>query len=165
MITIAPLLPEHWEDVREIHVEGIATGEATFETDSVPDWETWSGEHLEFGRLAAMIGDRVVGWAALTRVSDRCVYAGVAEVSVYIGEHARGRGVGSKLMQALIEESEKHGIWTLQAGVFTENASSIALHEKLGFRIVGRRERLGKLKGEWRDVMLLERRSDVVGIE
>ncbi len=165
MITIEPLLPEHWKDVRRIHLEGIATGEATFETDSAPDWETWSGDHLEYGRIVALLGDRVVGWAALTPVSDRCVYAGVAEVSVYVGSEARGQGVGSRLMAALVEESEKHALWTLQAGIFDGNDASVSLHEKYGFRIVGVRRRLGKLKGRWRDVLLMERRSDVVGVD
>ena len=164
MITLAPLLPEHWEQVRRIHLEGIATGEATFETDSAPDWETWSGEHLEYGRLVALSGDRVIAWAALTAVSDRCVYAGVAEVSVYVGAEARGQGVGSQLMAALVDESEKHGLWTLQAGIFDGNDASVSLHEKHGFRVVGVRKRLGKLEERWRDVLLLERRSDKVGI-
>jgi phosphinothricin acetyltransferase len=165
MITLAPMLPEHWEHVRRIHLEGIATGEATFETESAPDWETWSGEHVEFGRLVALSADRVVGWAALTPVSDRCVYAGVAEVSVYVGAEARGHGVGSLLMAALVEESEKHGLWTLQAGIFDGNDASVSLHEKFGFRVIGLRERLGKLKGRWRDVLLLERRSQNVGVD
>jgi len=165
MISIVPLLPSHWEDVRRIHLEGIATGEATFETESAPDWETWSGEHLDFGRLAALSEDRLVAWAALTPVSDRCVYAGVAEVSVYVGEDARGQGVGSRLMAALIEASEENGIWTLQAGIFTHNEKSITLHEKFGFRVVGKRERLGKLKEQWQDVLLLERRSNRVGVD
>jgi len=146
-------------------LEGIATGEATFETESSPDWETWSGEHLDFGRLAALSEDRVVAWAALTPVSDRCVYAGVAEVSVYVGEDARGQGIGSQLMAALIEAAEGNGIWTLQAGIFPQNEKSVTLHEKFGFRIVGKRERLGKLKGQWQDVLLLERRSNRVGVD
>jgi len=165
MITVAPLRPEHWDHVRRIHLEGIATGEATFETDTAPDWETWSNEHLEFGRLVALSNDRVVGWAALTPVSDRCVYAGVAEVSVYVGAEARGQGIGSLLMEALVDESEKHGLWTLQAGIFDGNVASVSLHEKHGFRVVGVRRRLGKLEKVWRDVLLLERRSQIVGID
>ena len=106
-----------------------------------------------------------MGWAALTPVSDRCVYAGVAEVSVYVGAEARGQGVGSLLMAALVDESEKHGLWTLQAGIFDGNDPSVTLHEKFGFRVVGVRKKLGKLKGRWRDVLLLERRSDEVGID
>lgn len=165
MITLAQMLPEHWDQVRRIHLEGIAMGEATFETDSAPDWETWSGEHLDYGRFVALASDRVVGWAALTPVSDRCVYAGVAEVSVYVGAEARGQGVGSQLMAALVDESEKHGLWTLQAGIFDGNETSVSLHEKYRFRVVGVRKRLGKLKSRWRDVLLLERRSDIVGLD
>jgi phosphinothricin acetyltransferase len=165
MVIVTPLLPEHWEDVRRIHLQGIATGAATFETDAAPDWESWSAGHLEFGRFVAIGDGRVLGWAALTAVSDRCVYAGVAEVSVYIAEDARGCGVGSKLMARLIEESEAHEIWTLQAGIFPDNTASLALHEKAGFRIVGRRVKLGKLKGRWMDVLLLERRSQRVGVD
>lgn len=165
MIEILPLSSEHWEDVRRIHAEGIDTGAATFETEPAPDWERWSEEHLECCRLVAVSEGRVVGWVALSPVSDRCVYGGVAEVSIYVAEEARGIGVGSRLMQKLIDESEDHGIWTLQAGVFPENESSTALHEKHGFRVVGRRERLGKLRGHWQDVLLLERRSERVGID
>lgn len=164
-IAIEPMRPEQWDDVRRIHREGIETGKATFETDAAPSWDDWSQEHLEFGRIVAVHDGGVVGWAALTPVSDRCVYAGVAEVSIYIAGEARGRGIGSMLMRALVEESERNGIWTLQAGIFTDNEHSIALHEKCGFRIVGRRERLGKLKGVWKDVLMLERRSDRVGID
>jgi phosphinothricin acetyltransferase len=165
MVEIIPMLPEHWEALRRIHVEGIATGEATFETEPAPSWEHWSSGHLEHSRLVAVDGDLLVGWAALSGVSDRCVYGGVAEISIYIAAEARGQGIGSRLMRALIEESERHGIWTLQAGIFAENAHSVALHERHGFRLVGRRERLGKLRGRWRDVLLLERRSSVVGID
>jgi L-amino acid N-acyltransferase YncA len=165
MIEICPVMREHWKDVRRIHAEGIDTGMATFETESASDWERWSEEHLEHCRFAAIHEGSVVGWAALSPVSDRCVYGGVAEVSIYIGAEARGIGVGSRLMQHLIEESEEQGIWTLQAGVFPENEPSIALHEKFGFRVVGRRERLGKLEGRWRDVLMLERRSDRVGVD
>ncbi|UCF18177.1 MAG: N-acetyltransferase [Gemmatimonadota bacterium] len=165
MLEIVRLDRSHWEDVRRIHREGIDTGEATFETEPPPSWEAWSASHLEYGRLAALIDSRVVGWAALTPVSDRCVYAGVAEVSIYVAAASRGQGVGSRLLVRLIEESEDNGIWTLQAGIFAENQTSITLHERCGFRVVGRRERLGKLKGRWRDVMMLERRSERVGIE
>jgi phosphinothricin acetyltransferase len=165
MISIAPLQREHWEDVRRIHAEGIASGVATFETEPAPDWESWSASHLEFGRLVAILDGRVAGWAALSQVSDRCCYGGVAEVSIYIAADRRGQGLGSKLLQRLIEESEEHGIWTLQAGVFPQNATSVTLHEKAGFRVVGRRERLGKLRGRWQDVLLMERRSDRVGVD
>lgn len=164
-IAIEAMRSEQWDDVRRIHLEGIASGKATFETDAASSWNDWSEEHLEFARLVAVHDGRVVGWAALTPVSDRCVYAGVAEVSVYIAGAARGRGIGSQLMRALIDESEHHGIWTLQAGIFADNEPSIALHEKFGFRIVGHRERLGKLRGVWKDVLMLERRSRRVGVE
>lgn len=164
MITIAPLLPEHWPSVREIYAQGIATGEATFETET-PSWEQWNAEHLGTCRLVARRNGEVVGWAALSPVSDRCAYEGVAEVSVYVGTDHRGHGIGSRLLEDLITASEKHGIWTLQAGVFPENEASVRVHEKLGFRRVGRRERLGKLDGRWRDVVLLERRSDIVGVD
>jgi phosphinothricin acetyltransferase len=163
-IAIESMRPEHWGEVRRIHLEGIETGKATFETDAALSWDDWSGQHLKFGRLVAVRGG-VVGWAALTPVSDRCVYGGVAEVSIYIAAEARGQGVGSLLMRALIDEAERHGIWTLQAGIFADNRPSAALHEKCGFRIVGRRERLGKLQGVWKDVLLLERRSERVGID
>lgn len=165
MISVSTLEERHWPEVRRIHAEGIATGEATFETEPPSLWAAWSGSHLEYGRLVALADGEVVGWAALTAVSDRCVYAGVAEVSVYVGAEARGKSVGSKLMARLIEEAEAHGIWTLQAGVFPENAQSIALHAKFGFRTVGCRERLGRLGGRWRDVLLLERRSARVGVD
>jgi phosphinothricin acetyltransferase len=165
MITIAPMKPEHWEDVERIHREGIATRAATFETESEASWEAWSESHLDYARLVAVRDGGVVGWAALSPVSDRCVYGGVAEVSIYVGAEARGGGIGSRLLTALIEESEANGIWTLQAGIFPVNEHSIVLHEKLGFRVVGRRERLGQLDGEWMDVMLLERRSKRVGID
>jgi len=150
--------------VNRIYSEGIATGHATFETEP-PTWDVWNLTHLDVGRLSAVQGEEVVGWGALAAVSDRCVYGGVAEVSVYVSGAHRGKGVGSLLLEGLIAESEEHGIWTLQAGIFPENEASVVLHEKLGFRKVGVRERLGKLKGVWRDVVLLERRSRVVGVD
>jgi L-amino acid N-acyltransferase YncA len=160
---ITPMHPDDWPAVREIYREGIATGHATFETD-VPDWEKWDSSHRQDCRLIARIGEQVLGWAALSPVSGRCVYAGVAEVSVYVAAAARGSGVGKALLQALIEESELHRIWTLQAGIFPENAASIALHKSRGFREVGVRLRIGKRDEVWRDVLLLERRSSTVGI-
>jgi L-amino acid N-acyltransferase YncA len=160
---ITPMQPDDWLAVREIYREGIASGHATFETD-VPDWEKWDSSHRQDCRLIARIGEQVLGWAALSPVSGRCVYAGVAEVSVYVAAAARGRGVGKALLQALIEESELHRIWTLQAGIFPENAASIALHKSRGFREVGVRRRIGKRDEVWRDVLLLERRSSTVGI-
>lgn len=159
---IDEMRPQDWDTVRLIYLEGIATGQATFETEA-PEWDLWDRSHLPFGRLVAREDQSVMGWAALSYVSDRCVYAGVVEVSVYVGESSRGHGIGHALLQALVAESEKNGIWTLQAGIFPENSASIELHRKCGFREVGRRERLGKLDGVWRDVMLLERRSPVVG--
>lgn len=161
---IAPLRPSHWDAVRVIYAEGIATGHATFETEP-PEWEDWDRSHLRFARLIAERDDVVVGWAALAPVYDRCVYSGVAEVSIYVAPDRRGEGIGSRLLGRLIVESEANGIWTLQAGVFPENEGSVALHRKHGFREVGRRERLGMLNGEWRDVLLLERRSPIVGVD
>ncbi len=153
-----------WEQVRAIYLEGIATGNATFETEA-PSWEAWDSSHLPFARLVARFGDRVAGWAALSPVSQRCVYGGVAEVSVYVSQTQRHSGIGRQFLEALISESERNGIWTLQAGMFPENVGSLALHRRSGFREVGRRERIGKLNGVWRDTILLERRSPVVGLE
>lgn len=157
-----PLERRHWEAVRSIYEEGIASGLATFETEA-PDWETWDREHTSEPRRVAIEGDRVVGWAALSPVSDRCVYGGVAEVSIYVAGKARGRGVGRTLLADLVRESERKGYWTLQAGVFVRNEASIRLHKACGFREVGVRERLGARGDVWHDVMLLERRSRVVG--
>jgi len=159
---ITQMCPEDWPAVRQIYGEGIATGDATFETE-LPDWEKWNASHRQDCRLIARAGDQILGWAALSPVSARRVYAGVAEVSVYVAAAARGRGVGRALLQALIDESERDQIWTLQAGIFPENTASIALHRYCGFREVGVRRRIGKLGETWRDVLLLERRSQVVG--
>jgi L-amino acid N-acyltransferase YncA len=153
-----------WEQVRSIYQEGIATGDATFEKDA-PPWEKWNESHLPSCRLVARSGDTVLGWAALSSVSNRCVYGGVAEVSIYIGQQNRGIGLGRSLLTALIAESEKNGLWTLQAGVFPENKASIGLHKGCGFREIGRRERIGKMDGRWRDTVLLERRSSMVGTD
>ena len=153
----------HWEEVRGVYFEGLATGHATFETEP-PDHARWDASHLPCCRLIALEGVRVAGWAALSPVSAREVYAGVAEVSVYVGERFRGRGVGRALLEALVRESEAAGLWTLQASVFPENVASVALHRACGFREVGRRERVGRLGGRWRDTLLLERRSKVVGV-
>jgi len=161
-LLIEPMRPQDWPQVRAIYLEGIATGNATFE-QTAPEWETWDAGHLTDARIVARAGADVLGWAALSRVSGRCVYAGVAEVSIYVAERARGQGVGRQLIARLIADSEAAGIWTLQAGIFPENHASIALHERAGFRTVGRRERLGKMNGRWRDVVLLERRSANVG--
>jgi L-amino acid N-acyltransferase YncA len=151
-----------WEAVSAIYAEGIATGCATFET-AAPTYEDWDAAHLPGHRLVARAGGAVLGWAALSAVSGRAVYRGVAESTIYIAERARGQGIGAGLLGALIEGAEADGIWTLQAGIFPENAASIALHERGGFRVVGTRERLGMLGDAWRDVVLMERRSQVVG--
>jgi phosphinothricin acetyltransferase len=164
-IRIDPMTPDDWPNVRAIYLEGIATGNATFETDA-PSWEAWDRAHVADPRLVARDADgSVLGWAAVTPVSGRCVYAGVADLSVYVSAAARGRGVGRALLTALIQSSERAGIWTLQAGIFPENAPSLALHRACGFRDVGRRERIGKMHGVWRDVLLLERRSVSAGID
>lgn len=163
-VAIERMRPEDWEAVRAIYLEGIATGQATFETDA-PQWEEWDSAHLPFARLVARDGDAVLGWAALGTVSRRRAYAGVAEVSVYVAISLRGQGVGGSLLESLITESEANGIWTLQAVMFPENQASLALHRRAGFREVGRRARIGKLKGEWRDTILLERRSLKIGTD
>jgi len=152
-----------------IYREGIATGHATFES-SVGDWESWSTGHLEQCRLIADRAGEVLGWAGLSPVSGRCVYGGVAEISVYVAARARGQGLGRQLLERLVEASEVAGIWTLQAGIFPENAASVALHREVGFEVVGRRRALGRMEygplaGRWRDVLLLERRSTVVGVD
>ncbi|MEJ5962935.1 GNAT family N-acetyltransferase [Pedobacter immunditicola] len=159
---IVEMLPSYWDDVKLIYQQGIATKQATFQTEA-PSWEEWDKSHIPAFRYIAIINDTIAGWAALTPVSSRCVYAGVAEVSVYIHEDYRGKGVGKSLLQKLITETEKANIWTLQAGIFPENLSSITLHEKLGFRQVGYREKIGKMDGVWRDTILLERRSKIAG--
>jgi L-amino acid N-acyltransferase YncA len=158
---IRDLTPLDSQEVARIFEDGIRTGAATFET-AAPSWEEWDGAHLEH-RLVAELDGAVVGWAALSPVSERCCYSGVAESSVYVAEAARGRGVGRELLEELIRRSEAAGIWTLQAGIFPENKPSLRLHLVCGFRLVGVRERLGELNGVWRDVLLLERRSEVAG--
>ena len=159
---IEPMTTEDWEQVRDIYEEGIRSGNATFET-SAPDWEQWDKAHLPLGRLVARSQRAVVGWAALSPVSARKAYAGVAESSIYVSVRAQGKGVGTALQQELTRQSETHGIWTLQGVVFAENTASLALLKKSGFREVGRRERISQLDGRWRDTILLERRSPVVG--
>jgi L-amino acid N-acyltransferase YncA len=161
--SIEPLRVGDWEEVRTIYLEGIATGNATF-AQSAPEWHVWDSGHLETCRLAAQSSDGMLGWAALSPVSVRSVYAGVAEVSIYVAARARARGIGIALLDALIGQSELNGIWSLQAGIFPENEASIRLHKRAGFRIVGVRERLGQMNGRWRDVVLMERRSSVVGV-
>jgi phosphinothricin acetyltransferase len=156
------MTPQDWSQVQAIYNEGLATGNATFETQA-PAWPAWDSKHLPHCRLVARQGDTVLGWAALTPVSARAVYAGVAEVSIYIGVAHRGQRLGHALMTALIAESEANGIWTLQASIFPENIASIQLHLRHGFRELGRRERIAQLHGVWRDTVILERRSTVVG--
>lgn len=162
-IHIAPLTTADWPSVRAIYEEGIATGQATFEA-AAPDWPAWDAAHRPDCRLVARQNGSIAGWAALAPVSGRPVYAGVAEVSVYVAASARGQGIGRVLLTSLMEASEAAGIWTLQASVFPDNEASIALHLACGFRIVGRRERVGQQHGIWRDTLLLERRSDRVGV-
>ena len=152
-----------WETVQSIYTGGIESGDATFETQ-VPDWEEWDTNHLPDPRLVARSKDQVIGWAAVSPVSSRCIYSGVAEVSVYVAAQFRQRGVGKLLLQALITESEHTDIWTLQAGIFPENTGSLALHKSCGFREIGTQEKIGQNDGIWRDVILLERRSKVVGV-
>jgi len=162
-MTIQPLTSAHWPAVRAIYEQGIATGNATFETQA-SKWEAWHQAHLAYSRLVAIdTASTVCGWAALSPMSSRGVYGGVAELSVYIAAASRGQRVGRALLQGLIAESEAHGIWTLQAGTFAENAASIGLHKQAGFRLVGYRERIGEHHGAWRTMVLLERRSSVVG--
>jgi len=160
-VHVEPLRAGHWPEVARIYAAGVATRNATFET-SVPSWQDWDRAHLAEHRFVAIEDGVVLGWAALVPVSDRCVYAGVVENSVYVAETAQGRGVGRALLDALVASTEAAGIWTIQTGVFPENDASVRLHERAGFRVVGRRERLGKLDGAWRDVLFLERRSGVV---
>lgn len=162
--TVREMTAADREEVRRIYLEGIATGNATFESEA-PSWERWDAGHVRSCRLVAANGRRVVGWAALSLSSSRPAYAGVAEVSIYVENGAHGRGVGSALLSELIAASEREGFWTLQAGIFPENEASLALHAKHGFRVIGRRERPGRMKdGRWRDVLLLERRSRKVGL-
>lgn len=162
-ITIEAMRPDDWEAVRAIYEEGLATGVATFETKA-PSWEEWNAGHLKGCRLVARESGQVVGWAALSPVSKRQCYAGVAESSIYIASTARGKGIGKALYQALIEQAEQAGIWTVQTSIFAENKASLALHQSVGFRVVGYRERIAQRDGAWHDTVLLERRSTKVGI-
>ncbi|MGB5204661.1 MAG: N-acetyltransferase family protein [Eudoraea sp.] len=162
-LLILEMSKAHWPAVAQIYKQGINTGFATFEKE-IPSYEQWNRNHSSSCRLIALIDDKVAGWAALSPVSGRCVYGGVAEVSVYVAEKARGKGVGILLMEELIISSEIAGIWTLQSGIFPENTGSIKLHEKVGFRFLGKRERIGQLDGNWKDNLLFERRSKIVGI-
>lgn len=168
-VMLRAMTPDDGADVLRIYQEGIDTGHATFETDA-PDWESWDAGHLKHSRIVALRAGAFFGWAALSAVSKRPVYRGVAEVSVYVAQAARGLKVGRKLMQEVISASEQAGIWTLQAGIFPENKASIALHERAGFRVIGIRDRVGQMRhgplaGQWRDVVWMERRSATVGVE
>ena len=162
-ISIDTMQPEDWPSVRAIYLQGVATKNATFETDA-PEWEAWDRGHLDICRFVVRESGTVVAWAALSPVSKRKVYAGVAEVSIYVAESARRKGFGKTLLKTLVESSEKAGIWTLQGGIFPENETSIVMHQLCGFRIVGRRERIGNRDGTWRDVVLMERRSSIAGV-
>lgn len=157
--------PEDWPAIQVIYLEGIASGKSTFET-SAPDWETWDRSHRQDCRLVAeSVNGRVIGWAALSQISKRHVYHGVADVSIYVGETSRGNGIGRILLSLLVEESERVGIWTLQSGIFAENEASFRLHQACGFRLVGRRESIAQLNGVWHDTLLMERRSKIVGLD
>ena len=163
-IIIKPMQSEDWPEVARIYKQGITTGLATFEKN-VPTWESWDKGHLQECRLVADENEILVGWAALSPVSSRCVYQGVAEVSVYVDTNHSGRGIGTSLMNALISQSESLGFWTLQSGIFPENTASVRLHKKSGFRKIGIRERIGKMDGKWYDTLLMERRSSITGID
>jgi phosphinothricin acetyltransferase len=162
-IIIGHMQPTDWEQVRRVYLDGLASGQASFET-AAPTWEDWDESRLRHSRLVARADDQVIGWAALSPVSGRSCYAGVAEASVYIAAGSRGQGVGKALLEALIEESERNGIWSLYGATFPENSASIQLQLACGFRIVGRRERIAQHHGVWRDTIITERRSKVVGI-
>ena len=155
---VRELREEDWPAVRAIFEQGIATKNATFETEA-PSWEAWNRSQLDGHRLVAVDDGRVVGWVAAHPVSSRPCYAGVVEHSVYVHDNWHGKGIGRALLERLIADTEQAGIWTIQTGIFPENEASLALHEKCGFRIVGTQERLGKLDGVWRDVVVVERRS------
>lgn len=161
--------PEDWQQVCSIYREGISTGNSTFEKDS-PDWDQWDSAHLQEHRLVVREGNTILAWAALTPVSSRAVYSGVAELSLYVRIAYRGKGIGAALLNEIIDSTEKAGLWTLQGGIFPENLPSLRLVKKHGFKEIGRRERIGKmfngdLAGTWRDVILVERRSTVTGID
>lgn len=162
---IEEMTHKDWDGVAKIYLEGINTGKATFQTE-IPSWDDWNNGHIKTCRLVARLGDKVLGWGALSPTSSRCVYAGVAEVSIYIGEEHRGQGVGKSILETLVKMSEENGFWTLQSGIIKENIESIELHKSCGFREIGVRERLGKMSnGEWHDVVLMECRSKKVGID
>ena len=166
-VAVVPMTAEHWPAVERIYRTGIATGHATFESDP-PSWEAFDASKLPGQRHVALWDGVVAGWVAASAVSDRCTYAGVVENSVYVHPAAAGQGMGLRLLEALVESTERAGIWTIQSGVFPENQASLRLHERAGFRVVGVRERVGKMTygpmaGRWRDVVFIERRSDTAG--
>lgn len=163
-MNVREMSPHDWESVSKIYQEGIDTGIATFE-QQIPTYEHWDKAHIQSCRLVAEENGILLGWAALSPVSSRCVYGGVGEVSIYVGNKSRGKGVGKALMKKLIDESEKAGFWTIQSGIFPENKGSIRLHEQMGFRFIGKRERVGKIQGVWKDNLLFEKRSNQVGID
>jgi L-amino acid N-acyltransferase YncA len=162
-MNIEKLSEKHWPEVKAIYESGVATGNANF-SHTIPDWDAWDKTHVKNCRLVTTENGVVLGWAALTVISDHCVFAGVAEISVYIAEASRGKGVGKKLLSELVKLSEQNNFWTLESRIFIENLASIKIHEENGFRIIGSRERIGQLNGVWRDTLLLERRSVKVGI-
>ncbi|WP_078553026.1 GNAT family N-acetyltransferase [Bacillus alkalicellulosilyticus] len=163
-VTVRTMVEDDWDQVCVIYEEGIKTGKATFQ-QTVPSWEAWDKGHLKPCRLVACQNTTIVGWVALSPVANTCAYKGVAELSLYVKEAVRGQGVGDHLLKTLIPQSESDGFWTLHAGIIRENTASIRLHMKNGFREIGYRERVSKLNGQWRDVLLMERRSTVVGID
>lgn len=163
-VVIDAMRADDWDDVRRVYLEGLATGQASFETEA-PTWERWDETHHRHSRLVARDGGRVVAWAALAPVSHRACYAGVAEASLYVAESHRGRGVGKRLLAELVASSERNGIWSLYGATFAENAASIRTQLACGFRVVGRRERVARHRGVWRDTVLTERRSAVVGVD
>jgi len=161
--TIEEMKIADWPQIAAIYSAGIKTGLATFQSEA-PSWENWDHDHIDTCRVVARSGAKILGWAALTPASDRCVYAGVAEVSVYVSNTAKGQGVGTSLLKELIRQSEENGFWTLQAGIIEDNTASRALHKKCGFREIGVREKIGQMPGgQWRDVVLMERRSKTAG--
>lgn len=161
---IEEMTQEDWDGVAKIYLEGINTGKATFQTE-VPTWENWNNSHISSCRLVARLDNNILGWGALSPTSSRCVYAGIAEVSIYIGEEYRGNGIGTTILTNLVKLSEENGFWTLQSGIIKENTASITLHKRCGFREIGVREKLGKMSnGVWHDVVLMERRSNIVGV-
>jgi phosphinothricin acetyltransferase len=162
-MNIIHIYEEHYTEIANIYLQGIATGNATFQT-TAPTWKSWDESYLQPSRLAAFINNEMVGWAALSPVSSCCVYAGVAEVSIYIASDFWGKGIGFQLLNQLILASEEIGLWTLQSGIFPENIGSIKLHEKCGFRQIGYREKIGQMNGVWRDNIMMEKRSKIVGI-